>query len=113
MSMHGCSGTTRLWLVQVAREAAQQLKSVAGHVAVFDRKRKQEMALKLQQRWQRWEISNFDYLMQVPAVFTPRILVCESAIAGEKRDVSMQCPHSATTCWLSHVVVAQLLSLWT
>lgn len=44
---------------------AQQLHSISGSIVVFDRKRKQDMAQKLQQKWQRWEISNFDYLMQV------------------------------------------------
>lgn len=32
---------------------------------VYDKKRKQDMANKLMHRWQRWEISNFDYIMQV------------------------------------------------
>ena len=81
----------RLLLVQVAKEAAQQLQSVAGHVAMFDRKRKQEMALKLQQRWQRWEISNFDYLMQVPAV------------PAASSDASLQvCQH----CWQKRCLAA-------
>ena len=50
--------------LQVAKEVAQQLQGITQRITVFDRKRKQDLALKLQQRWQRCEISNFDYLMQ-------------------------------------------------
>ena len=39
--------------------------SAAARVSVLDRKRKVELAAKLAARWQRWEISNFDYLMQL------------------------------------------------
>ena len=51
--------------VQVARDVAKQLQRVNAHLTVYDRKRKQDVAYRLQQRWQRWEISNFDYIMQV------------------------------------------------
>lgn len=51
--------------LQVMREVAKQLHSLSGSIQVYDRKRKQDAALKLQQQWQRWEISNFDYLMQL------------------------------------------------
>ena len=46
-------------------EVAEKVAGVNPRIAVFDRKRKIELALKLQQRWQRWELTNFDYLMQV------------------------------------------------
>lgn len=51
--------------MQVAKDVAKQLQRVSSHLTVFDRKRKQDTANRLQQRWQRWEISNFDYIMQV------------------------------------------------
>ncbi|EIE23680.1 beach-domain-containing protein [Coccomyxa subellipsoidea C-169] len=46
-------------------EAAEKVAGASPRIAVFDRKRKIELALKLQQRWQRWELTNFDYLMQL------------------------------------------------
>lgn len=46
-------------------EVAEKLAGMSPRIAVFHRKRKIELALKLQQRWQRWELTNFDYLMQV------------------------------------------------
>ena len=51
--------------MQVAKEVVRQLQGLSGSITIFDRKRKQDLAHKLQQRWQRWEISNFDYIMQV------------------------------------------------
>lgn len=47
------------------RAVAGAMAGVTQRIAIMDRKRKQEMAHKLSQRWQRWEISNFDYLMSV------------------------------------------------
>lgn len=41
------------------------MHALNGAVTIYDRRRKQDIANKLMQRWQRWEISNFDYLMQV------------------------------------------------
>jgi hypothetical protein len=49
----------------VAKDVAKQLQRVNPNVTVLDRKRKQDVANRLQQRWQRWEISNFDYIMQL------------------------------------------------
>ncbi len=46
-------------------EAAEQLAAASPRTVVYDKKRKAELAAKLAQRWQRWELSNFDYLMQV------------------------------------------------
>jgi hypothetical protein len=47
-------------------EAGEKLAAANGRIAVFDRRRKLDLALKLQARWQRWELTNFDYLMQAP-----------------------------------------------
>ena len=49
-------------------EAAEKLAAASPRTIVFDKKRKAELAAKLAQRWQRWELSNFDYLMQVAVV---------------------------------------------
>ena len=49
------------------RELAACLAATAPRAAVLDRRRKLDAAAKLQQRWQRWELSNFDYLMQACA----------------------------------------------
>ena len=52
-------------LVQVMREAGDVLLGVSKRIALYDRKRKQDEALKLQGLWCRWDISTFDYLMRV------------------------------------------------
>lgn len=44
------------------------LAEVARHVSVLDRKRKGERVLRLQAAWQRWELSNFEYLMRLNAL---------------------------------------------
>jgi hypothetical protein len=49
------------------RELGACLAAAAPRVAVLDRRRKLEAAARLQQRWQGWELSNFDYLMQARA----------------------------------------------
>lgn len=51
--------------VQGMLDAADRLAAASPRTVVFDKKRKAELAAKLAQRWQRWELSNFDYLMQV------------------------------------------------
>ncbi len=51
-------------------EAAEKLAAASPRTVVYDKKRKAELAAKLAQRWQRWELSNFDYLMQVPKTLT-------------------------------------------
>ena len=51
--------------LQAMLEAADKLATASPQAVVFDKKRKGELAAKLSQRWQRWELSNFDYLMQV------------------------------------------------
>ncbi|KAK9836952.1 hypothetical protein WJX81_002248 [Elliptochloris bilobata] len=50
---------------QLMHELAACLAAAAPRAAVLDRRKKLELAAKLQQRWQRWELSNFDYLMQL------------------------------------------------
>lgn len=47
------------------RDVAGCIHSITGRIAIMDRKRKLEMANRLQLRWQRWEMTNYDYLMQV------------------------------------------------
>ena len=47
------------------REVADCIHGAARHVAVFDRRRKQDEAGRLQAAWLRWELSTFDYLMRV------------------------------------------------
>ena len=66
----------KMCALQAMLEAAEKVAGASPRIAVFDRKRKIELALKLQQRWQRWELTNFDYLMQVcpatqPSSLTP------------------------------------------
>lgn len=51
------------WL-QVMRDVASCIHSITGRIAIMDRKRKLEMANRMQLRWQRWEMSNYEYLMQ-------------------------------------------------
>ncbi len=41
------------------------LSSAARHITILDRKRKAEAVLRLQAAWQRWELTNFDYLMHL------------------------------------------------
>ena len=41
------------------------MRAAAPRVAELDRKRKADLASRLTARWQRWELSNFDYLMQL------------------------------------------------
>jgi len=51
--------------VQIAKEVATAVRAAAPRVAELDRKRKADLASRLTARWQRWELSNFDYLMQL------------------------------------------------
>ena len=61
--------------LQAMLEAADKLATASPRAVIFDKKRKGELAAKLSQRWQRWELSNFDYLMQVcPPSFLPHSL---------------------------------------
>ena len=61
-------------------EAADKLATASPRAVVFDKKRKGELAAKLSQRWQRWELSNFDYLMQVyPLPCLPHLSVLMSS----------------------------------
>ena len=56
--------------MQVMRDVANCIHNITGRIAVMDRKRKLEMAARLQVRWQRWELSNYDYLMKVSIATT-------------------------------------------
>ena len=51
--------------VQEAHLVAGCIRSMASRVTVLDQKQKVEAANRLQQRWQRWELSNYEYLMLV------------------------------------------------
>lgn len=57
------------------------VRRIAARIAVLDRKRKLEAAARLQQQWQRWEISNFEYLMQVVPT-GPALRCCCAARSG-------------------------------
>ncbi|DBA78126.1 TPA: hypothetical protein ACH3X2_008097 [Trebouxia sp. C0005] len=50
---------------KVMRDVASCVRNITGRIAIMDRKRKLEMAGRLQLRWQRWEMTNYDYLMQL------------------------------------------------
>ena len=56
-------------VLQVMRDVANCIHNITSRIAVLDRKRKLEMAGRLQLRWQRWEMTNYDYLMQVALFF--------------------------------------------
>ena len=51
--------------MQAMRQVADVIHAVARRVAIFDRKRKQDEATRLQGLWLRWELSTFEYLMRV------------------------------------------------
>jgi len=48
-----------------SKEASTWLSNLAASALVYDRRKKVELAERLAARWRRWEISNFDYLMQL------------------------------------------------
>lgn len=52
------------------RDVASCVHNITGRIAIMDRKRKLEMAGRLQLRWQRWEMTNYDYLMQASTADT-------------------------------------------
>ncbi len=51
--------------VQEMKEVGDVIHALSKRIIVYDRKRKQDEAVRLQTLWQRWELSNFDYLMKV------------------------------------------------
>ena len=57
--------------VQVMRDVASCVHSITSRIVIMDRKRKLESASRLQLRWQRWELTNFEYLMQVTLCASP------------------------------------------
>jgi hypothetical protein len=59
--------------VQIAKEVAAAVRAAAPRVAELDRKRKADLAGRLTARWQRWELSNFDYLMQLNTLAGARV----------------------------------------
>ena len=60
-----CTHASTLLSVQVMRDVVNCIHNVTSRIVIMDRKRKLESAARLQLRWQRWEITNYDYLMQV------------------------------------------------
>ena len=50
-------------------EAAEKLAAAQPRAVVYNRRRKLDLAQRLQARWLRWELSNFDYLMQVRLIW--------------------------------------------
>lgn len=61
------------------RDVANCIHSITGRIAIMDRKRKLEMVNRLQLRWQRWEMTNYDYLMQVcHSTYTTVLLFTQS-----------------------------------
>jgi hypothetical protein len=52
------------------RDVASCVRNITGRITIMDRKRKLEMAGRLQLRWQRWEMTNYDYLMQASTAIT-------------------------------------------
>lgn len=53
-----------LGTMQSARDVAVVIAAASG-AAEVDRRKRFEMAARAAQRWTRWEISTFDYLMQL------------------------------------------------
>ena len=64
--------------MQIMRDVVSCIHNITGRIMVMDRKRKLEMAARLQIRWQRWELSNYDYLMKVRVntVSLPTLICC-------------------------------------
>lgn len=50
--------------VQSAKDVAAAIVAASG-AAEVDKRKRFEMAARAAQQWSRWEISNFDYLMQL------------------------------------------------
>ncbi len=59
--------------VQIAKEVAAAVRAAGPRVAELGRKRKADLAGRLTARWQRWELSNFDYLMQLNTLAGARV----------------------------------------
>lgn len=62
------------------RDVASCIHSITGRIAIMDRKRKLEMANRLQLRWQRWEMSNYEYLMQACCYCMHAHFCCSSVL---------------------------------
>ena len=58
------------------RDVESCIHSITGRIAILDRKRKLEMANRLQLRWQRWEMSNYEYLMQACSTSASTDVIC-------------------------------------
>ena len=51
--------------VQAMLQVADAIHATSRRIAIFDRRRKQDEAMRLQGLWLRWELSTFEYLMRV------------------------------------------------
>ena len=63
------------------RDVVNCIHNITSRIVIMDRKRKLETAARLQLRWQRWEVTNYDYLMQVQ-FGTHRVAFLESLTAS-------------------------------
>jgi len=70
------------------RDVASCVRNITGRITIMDRKRKLEMAGRLQLRWQRWEMTNYDYLMQANTAMS-----CSNS--AMKQALLLICIHSA------------------
>lgn len=52
-------------MMQSAKDVAAAIVAASGAAAEIDRRRRSEAAARLAARWACWELSNFDYLMQL------------------------------------------------
>ena len=85
------------------KEAADHIHAISKRITVYECKRKQDEAMRLQALWQRWEISNFDYLMKASA----RTVYQPSAGASQLLERYSQCSHIRDFDEIKGLVVGQ------
>ncbi len=84
---------------QIAKEVAAAVRAAAPRVAELDRKRKADLASRLTARWQRWELSNFDYLMQL------NTLAGASTRFLSARSITLGCCNSQRLSYVSRIAL--------
>ncbi len=67
----------------MAKGVAKQIQALNNAVVVYDKRRKQDTANKLMHRWLRWEISNFDYIMQVREAHLFKVIMIYVYVEGQ------------------------------
>ncbi len=99
---------TRLRLSQAAKEAAAAIVAASG-AAELDRRRRAETAGRAAQRWARWEISNFEYLMQLNTLAGAPFATCntlsEWCLLGACGGIRAASRHELVACcdmWPAH-----------